>query len=239
MGSFKGIQMKNIKLLVLVSTGCVAWSAAAEDESVLAQRWRFKFDIGGTFGEEASLSEFGGPVTGGGELKLSPGLQFDLAAGYRITPWLSMEAELGFTYNTVDSVGNWSYPNSALYQMLFMANVVVEYPLGRFVPFAGVGVGGALSTLSFGNYDYYEYDYLHSSYHSGSAGSGTDFVPALQAFGGVRYQFNDQWSLGVVYRFLATDAQQWDVEWWDGRSFRIGVDSVCIQSVCLVVTGSF
>ena len=108
MGNFKGIQMKNIKRLVFVSTGCLAWSAVAEDDSVLAQRWRFRFDIGGTFPENARLSEIGGPVTGGDELKLSPGLQFDLAAGYRFTPWLSLEGELGATFNAVDSVGNWS-----------------------------------------------------------------------------------------------------------------------------------
>ena len=82
--------------------------------------------------------------------------------------------------------------------------------------------------------DFY-YDYYYNSYD----GAGTDFVPAIQAFAGVRYQFHPQWSLGVVYRFLATAEQKWDVEWWDGRSFNLAVDSICIQSVCLVVTGSF
>jgi opacity protein-like surface antigen len=223
--------MNKYKLLVLVSAGWLALSAAAEDGASLEHRWRFKFDIGGTFPEEAKLTEIGGPVTSGGDLKLSPGLQMDLAAGYRITPWLSVEGEFGFTFNSVESVGNWSYPNSELWQMLMMANVVVEYPRGRFVPYAGFGAGGVLSSLSFGNY----YDYYYSSYD----GSGTDFVPALQAFAGVRYQFHPQWSLGVVYRFLATAEQKWDVEWWDGRSFNLAVNSICIQSVCLVVTWSY
>jgi len=224
--------MKTMTQMVLVAVGCLAWSAMAEENSSLDKRWRFRFDIGGTFPEEATLTDFGGPVTAGEELKLSPGLQFDLASGYRLTPWLSLEGELGFTFNSVDSVGNWSYPNSELWQMLMMVNVVVEYPRGPVVPFAGFGAGGVLSTLSFGNfYDYYGY----SSYD----GAGNDFVPALQAFGGVRFQINEQWNLGVIYRFLATDSQQWDVEWWDGRSFSIGVDRICIQSVCLVVTASF
>ena len=223
--------MKKIQTLILVSACCLAWSAVADESASLAQRWRVRFDIGGTFPEEAKLTELDGPVPNGAELKLSPGLQFDLAAGYRITPWLSLEGELGFTFNTVDSIGNWYYPNSELWQMLMMANVVVEYPRGPFVPFAGVGAGGALSTLSFGNYYYYGY--------SEPDGVGTDFVPAFQAFGGVRYQFNNQWNLGVVYRFLLTGAQEWDVDWWDGATTRVGVDSVCIQSVCLVITGSF
>lgn len=229
--------MKKTKMLVLVAAGCVAFAAVADDSSSLAQRWRVRFDIGGTFPEAARLTEIGGPITGGGELKLSPGLQFDLAAGYRVTPWLTLEAELGSTFNTVDSVGNWSYPNSEFWQMLMMANVVVEFPRGRLVPFAGVGAGGALSILSFGNY-YDGYSYDGYSYTEPD-GSGTDFVPAFQAFGGLRYRFSDQWNVGVVYRFLATGHQNWDVDWWDGRSFRVGVDSICLQSICLVVSGNF
>ena len=223
--------MKNIKMLLVVSAGCLAMSAVADENSSLAQRWCVRFDIGGTFPENAKLTELDGPVPGGAEMKLSPGLQFDLATGYRITPWLALEGELGFTFNTVDSIGNWYYPNSELWQMLIMANVVVEYPRGPFVPFAGVGAGGALSTLSFGN-DYY-YDYGEPD------AVGTDFVPAFQAFGGLRYQFNDQWGLGVVYRCLVTGDQKWDVDWSYGGSTRVAVDSVCIQSICLVITGSF
>jgi opacity protein-like surface antigen len=229
--SMKGISMKIIKLMVLVSVGCLVWSAVAEDGTSLDKRWRVNFDIGGTFSESATLSEFGGRVTGGGDLKLSPGMQVDLAAGYRFTPWLSLEGEFGFTYNSVDSVGNWSYPSSSLSQMLMMINVVVEYPRGPFVPFAGFGAGGVFSSLTFGNY----YDFYGSYYD----GEGTDFVPALQAFGGVRYDFNKQWSLGVIYRFLATDNQQWNVDWCDGSSFPIGVNRVCIQSICLQLTASF
>jgi len=223
--------MKTKMVLLLASVGCLTFSALGDESSSLAQRWRFRFDIGGTFPEDAKLTEFDGPVAPGEELKLSPGLQFDLAAGYRITPWLALEGEFGFTFNTVDSVGNWYYPNSELWQMLMMANIVVEYPRGPFRPFAGIGAGGVLSTLSFGNY----YDYYYSSYD----GSGTDFVAAFQAFGGVRCQLNEQWSLGVVYRVLFTEDQNWDVEWWYGGNTRIGVDSVCIQSVCLVMTWSF
>ena len=220
--------MKTIKMLVLVSVGCLAWSAVADESASLDKRWRMRFDIGGTFPEETKLTELDGPVPAGAEMKLSPGLQFDLAAGYRITPWLSLEAELGFTFNTLE---DWYYPSSELWQMMMMANVLVEYPRGRFVPFAGVGAGGVLSTLSFGNYYYYGY--------SDADGSGTDFVPAIQAFAGVRYQFNNEWNLGLVYRFLATADQEWNVDMWYGGSTHVAVDSVRLQSICLVITGSF
>jgi len=223
--------MKTITKLVLVTVGCLACSAAADELSSRPEKWSVRFDIGGSIPDDPSLSRIGGPVTGGDEMELSPGIQFDFAVGYRIKPWLALEGELGFTYNEVDSVGNWDYPDSDLSQMLLMANVVFEYPRGPLVPFAGIGAGGVFSSLTFGNY--------YGAYYSDSDGSGTDFVPALQAFGGLRYEFSENWSVGVVYRFLVTDDQEWDVEWWDGRDFRIGVDSVSIHSICLVLSARF
>jgi opacity protein-like surface antigen len=223
--------MKTLTELVLVSATCLACAAMGQESSSL-QRWRFRFDIGGTIPEDPTLSEISGPVTSGGKMELSAGMQFDFAAGYRVTPWLTLEGELGFRFNEVDSVGNWSYRDSALAQMTMMFNVEFNYPRWPLVPFAGIGAGGVLSFLTFGNY----YD---DFYYSDSDGSGTDFVPAAQAFAGLRYEFNKQWSLGVTYRFLATGSQKWDVEWWDGIDFEVGVDRVCIHSVCLAISGKF
>jgi len=222
--------MKTKMMLMLVSAVCLTWAAMGEESSIL-QRWCTRFDIGGSMPQNPTLSEIGGPVTGGDEMELSAGMQFDFAVGYRVTPWLTLEGELGFTFNEVDSVGDWSYPDSALSQMAMMFNVEFSYPRGPLVPFAGIGAGGVFSELSFGNY----YDY----YYSDSDGSGTDFVPAAQAFAGVRYEFNKQFSLGATYRFLATASQEWDVEWWNGADFKLGVDRVCIHSICLVISGRF
>jgi len=225
--------MRTIMRVVLIPFVFLAGWAVGEEDFSSSPRWDVRFDIGGSIPQNPSLSEIAGPVTGGDTMELSAGMQFDISVGYRVTPWLAVEGELGFIFNEVESVGNWSYPDSALNQMLLMANVVVEYPRGRFVPFAGVGAGGVLSSISFGNhYDYYWYG-------SDSDGSGSDFVPAVQALGGVRYEFNEQWNVGLVYRFLATDSQEWDVEWWNGPDFRLGVDRVCIHSICLAFSGRF
>jgi opacity protein-like surface antigen len=222
--------MKKCKMLVLASAVCLALSAVGQ-ESSLAERWRFRFDIGGTIPENPTLSEFDGPVTGGDEMELSAGMAFDFAAGYRITPWLLLEGEMGFTFNEIESVGNWSYPDSSLSQMLMMVNAEFSYPLGRLVPFVGIGGGGVYSSVTFGNYYYY--------YYSDSDGWGDDFVPAAQAFAGLRYEFSPNWSAGVSYRFLATPSQNWDVEWWNGADFSLGVDGVFIHSICFTMTGSF
>lgn len=222
--------MRKMTTLLLVSAGCLTCAALGQ-ESPTSERWRFRFDIGGTIPENPTLSEMGGPVTGGDKMELSAGMAFDFAAGYRVTPWLVLEGELGFTYNEIQSVGNWSYPNSSLSQMLMMVNAEFSYPLGRLVPFAGLGGGGVYSSVSFGNYYYY--------YWGDTDGWGDDFVPAAQAFAGLRFEFNRNWSAGVTYRFLATPSQNWNVEWWNGADFNLGVDRVCVHSICFTVTGTF
>ena len=62
---------------------------------------------------------------------------------------------------------------------------------------------------------------------------------AFQAFGGLRYRVAENVSLGLEYRFLLTDPQRWDVDWWNGQDFTVGVDSLRMHSVCLVFTAKF
>lgn len=224
--------MRTLTKLLTVSVGCLALNALGQDFSS-SERWRFRFDIGGTIPEDPTLStvDVNGPVTGGDKMDLSAGVSFDLAAGYRITPWLLIEAEFGLTSNEIESVGDWSYPDSDLSQMLLMVNAEFSYPIGRFVPFAGIGAGGVYSSVTFGNYYYY--------YWSDSDGWGDDFVAAAQAFAGFRIQLDPNWSVGVTYRFLATPSQNWDVEWWNGADFDLEVDEVGVHSISLSITASF
>jgi hypothetical protein len=43
----------------------------------------------------------------------------------------------------------------------------------------------------------------------------------------------------LSYRFLATDKQKWDVDWWNGADFEVGVDAVRMHMICLTFTASF
>ncbi len=197
-------------------------------------RWAARLDMGGTIPEETDLTQLGGPVSGE-KFKLDPGFQFDLSAGYRFLPWLEVGPELGFTFNSVDSIGSWSYHNTTLGQVLMMANVRLEYPVkSRVAPFVGAGIGGAASFLTFGGNSgyYYYYDYEPD-------GTGSDFSLAFQLFGGVRCRVADNWNLGLEYRYLFTDPQHWNVDWWSGHDFDVSVDSIRMHSICLVFSGEF
>jgi hypothetical protein len=43
----------------------------------------------------------------------------------------------------------------------------------------------------------------------------------------------------VQYRYLATDPQHWNVDWWNGYGFGLGIDSLRMHSICLVFTAEF
>ncbi len=207
---------------------CVQTSLAAEELGLDETRWAFRVDMGGTIPKDAKLTRFVDPVSNQ-ELKLSPGFQMDMALDYKITPWLSVGGELGFLFNGVDAFGNFSYPDTSLFQMPIMANLTLRYPArGRFVPYIGAGVGGVASFLSFGE-----------DYYWGPDGIGSDFTLGAQAFAGLNYRLNEKSELGVMYRFLYTGSQDWNVEWWDGGSFHVSVDSIQVHTICLVFSFNF
>lgn len=221
--------MKTNRFAGLVALSCLASSALANEDS--SQRWRIRADIGGNIPISPTVSEFGGPVTGGGKMELDAGVSLDFGIGFKVAPWFILEGEIGFTYNNIDAIGNWSYPNSSLTQMPIMLNAEFCLPLGRLVPFAGIGGGGVLGSITFGNYYYY--------YYSESDGWGNNFAPAAQAFAGLRYEISNDMSLGLSYRFLAVPGYNWDVEWWNGADFSFGVDKMFTHSICVTFNAAF
>ncbi len=217
-----GDVLGNAQLLLLLSQLSIGSVVLAQEP-----RWTARMDLGGNVADSPKLTEFG-PLSGG-RLELAPGIQFDLAFAYRVLPWLEVGPEFGFTFNQVDSFGDFHYHDTVLFQMPLMVDVLIEYPRNStFMAFAGFGAGGVASFLSFGASGYYEPD-----------GTGSDLSLAVQAFGGMRYRFGQNWTLGVIYRFLATDRQHWDVEWWTGDHFSVASEGIRMHSLCLELAGKF
>ncbi len=220
--------MRTLSTVSLLALFCLATTSLAQEFDANL-KWRARVDVGGSIPEAAELNKFMRPVDTG-EMKLSPGFLFDLSVGYRIKPWLEVGPELGFLFNGVESFGPLYYRGDTfLFQIPMMANVQLEYPYwGRLAPYVGAGVGGVGSFLSF-----------FSDLGPDRDGSGSTFALGFQAFAGVRYRFTPTASLGLTYRFLATDEQTWDVDWETGSHWGIGVESVRIHTFCLVLGMSF
>jgi opacity protein-like surface antigen len=224
----------NLNHVLVLSAAILAGTrvVGAEGKDVRA-RWTVRLDLGGTIAEDAALTEFAGPVSDA-EFTMDPGIRLDAGAGYRITPWLEVGPELGFVHNSVNSIGDWHNPDATLAQLQLFMNVVIEYPpSARIAPFIGAGGGGVASFLTFGE------SHSHYYYYDSPDGWGNAFVLGFQGFGGLRYRFNDEVSMGVIYRYLQTEGQRWNVDWWDGSDFVLAVDSVRVHSWCLVLTAAF
>jgi opacity protein-like surface antigen len=225
--------MKKAVFVIVVALWGLQPRLAAAGSSVDEPGWLFRFDMGGNIPQDATLSDYSGPV-GSGELKLNPGFQMDMALDYKLTPWLAVGGELGFLYNGVDSVGGFTYQDTWLFQLPMMANVTLRYPNQTpLVPYVGAGIGGVASVLTFGGESGYYYYYWEPD------GSGSAFTWAAQFYAGLNYRINDKAEIGVNYRFLYTGSQDWNVEWWDNYHFTAAVDSIQVHTFCLVFNVHF
>jgi opacity protein-like surface antigen len=213
--------------LLLIAVSSLVSLASAQEP-----KWDARIDLGGNIPFNTKLTDLNGPVSGE-DFKMGAGFQMDMAISYHVTPWLAVGPELGMTFNWVDSLGPVSYENVTLFQMPIMATVTLQYPKGRLQPFIGGGVGGVASFLTFGN------DYYYYYYYDEPDGSGADFVFGFEAYAGLRYEVGHNWSIGVVYRYLQTDPQSWNVDFHNGGDLHVAVDTLRFQSICLIFTGTF
>lgn len=190
-------------------------------------------EIGGSFAEDCSLE-------GGGKMEIDPGLTMNLGGNFRITDWLKVGPSLGLDFNYIDAFEEYRPRSDAqLLQMPLLFHVTLEAPEPWIVkPFVGAGVGGSLGVLT--SFDAYYYDYWYSY---GETDSDTDFSLAWQLSAGLRWQMDEQWSFGVVYRFLNVEGQDWTFHdftgGWRDVEFGIAVDRVRIHSFAIQAVFAF
>jgi opacity protein-like surface antigen len=199
---------KHVSLRLLLMSGFSL--VVALPTAVRAQRPYFNADIGVALPEKVDVRTVNAPgiftgSTPGVKLDLDPGVRFGIAGGYNFNPFLGAEIETGFIYNSVKNVvGNGSSVpvDSSISHVPLMGNIVLRYdqPDMPWVPYAGAGAGGDLSIV----------------WDNSADDSDTKFVFAWQAFGGVRYKFNEALSLGLGYKYY----------WVDNATFSLGGGSL-------------
>jgi opacity protein-like surface antigen len=153
----------------------------------------FNADVGVAIAENVKVKSLNGVATPSGvKFDLDPGVRFGVAGGYNFHPFLGVEIESGFIYNSINGVvgpGGSVGTDASLSHVPIQANLVFRYDQANspWVPFAGVGAGGDLSILVDNTADE----------------SDTKFVFAWQGFGGVRYKLNESMSLGAAYKYYS------------------------------------
>jgi opacity protein-like surface antigen len=144
------------------------------------------------------------PGAGSVSLDLDPGMRFSVAGGALFGGFFGLEAETGFIFNDIDNIRGFTDVDGWVSQVPFLVNAFFQYKNKTgFTPFGGAGVGGAWVGLFLDD---------ATSPTVRLDGEDADFVFAWQAFAGVKFELNDNLSVGLIYKYLWTDDGHWDVE---------------------------
>ncbi len=201
-----------MRFLAVIVVLCVATATLAA-EAQAEGPWYVSGSAGAYFRESAAARETitNGIITAPGTLAASfdPGVIANLAVGYRLPLRLRVEAEIGYAQYSVDKVNPQSsaFPTlngsdfhrqsgSDLRRYMGTLNLFYDVPLeGRFVPYAGVGLGGVQdkgATIRFVN--------ASGASFRQTFGSGAHGVFLIE--GGITIAVSDALSIVPAYRYL-------------------------------------
>jgi opacity protein-like surface antigen len=156
----------------------------------------FRVGLGPSFFEDGRLTQFGGPANS--KVEFNTGFAGDAAIGYAFNQYIAADFEVGGVGAEIKSVPGFYTRHTYLDNVSYLANVTLSCPIPRtiVVPYIGVGAGGSTTvfdTDGFGNNFVTVF------------GNDTDTVFAWQARAGLRFRLNSQMSLGVGYKYFATE----------------------------------
>lgn len=155
-----------------------------------------RLDLGAALVQDGKLIRFDVPVRANVDYQV--GLAVGAAIGYNFNRYLSAEFEFEGVATDIKSVAGFYSYDTYLNNLPFLFNLVYSHPLHnrRITPYIGAGLGGSITTFGtdgFGD----EYQFVF--------GSETDVVFAWKVFAGMRFEINPTVSLGIGYKYLATE----------------------------------
>jgi opacity protein-like surface antigen len=179
-----------------------------------------KAEAGPTITEDTEVRDFLG-IAPGSKIEFDPGFRFAVGGGYAFTDFLAIGGETGVSWNTIENIeGASSEGDSSIGNVPLMGNIIFKLPnKSRIVPFVGGGAGVSFVWLNA--------ESIRIPTTGGGAGAGggvpapsdtildgsdSDAVFAWQLFGGLKYQLNDNMSLGVSYKYLHAESPEWEAE---------------------------
>jgi opacity protein-like surface antigen len=199
-----------------------SWAAAADWEQF--NYW--KLDGGPLWTSSTGVKDLFGPVRSGTRVDFGTGASVGLGAGYRLTDWFAAELETGFMVSPIESITGAAQVDGTVFNCPLMVNGVFQIPnRSRFTPYAGLGIGGAFSTLDLAYLNY------GNTMFSGSSSAA---VFAFQGFAGLRFALTEHSSLGLEYRFLRTGGPSYEMDsgfYANLHSDHVQFEAMTMQSV--------
>ena len=147
----------------------------------------------------------------GAQLKLNPGMRFDLGIGYDVTSWFSVEATTGLIWNSFSTISgtdtttntNFNFNvDGNVYNIPIMLNGKFRIPITKEANSPEIVLGGGIGALwSDAN--------INSVTTAAVPGleasvSGNSWAFAYQATAGVDWRLGNNLHLGIAYAFLGT-----------------------------------
>jgi opacity protein-like surface antigen len=180
----------------------------------------FRVGVGPAFTEDGKVTEFSG-FAGSSKIDYDVGSAFEGAIGFAFNEWVSAEFQAGWIANEIDSAEGFASDDTFLYNAPFLANVTFQHAIPRtyITPYIGAGVGGSVTG--------FDTDFF-SDGNTTLFGSDEDVVFAYQFFAGARFDFNRNMSLGVGYKYFATEDSsfRYDSVFAGDPSVKLGIDGV-------------
>ena len=155
--------------------------------------WYFMVSAGAAFPSDTDFSTLGI----NGSINYSTGFHAFIGGGYRFTPWISAELEVGYLHLPIDSIslpGGTATIDGTSRGFALFGNVVLTYPEWQTIrPYIGGGPGFVHR---------FSTDFTATSGGTtvtGDLGSSTDF--AVQAKAGIDFRLTESVSIAPEYRF--------------------------------------
>lgn len=186
----------------LLAALLVASSAFGQGRPAPDIKGFFRGDIGPALTKDFDTRFF--PGAGSVEIELDPGFQLGIAGGAEFGPFFALGFETGFVINGIDDIEGFTDVDGYVSRVPFLVNAMFQFKNNSgLTPFIGAGAGGAATGITLDDAD------APTVEVDGSAG---DVGFAWQAFGGLKYELNDQISVGIMYKYLWSDDGEWEVD---------------------------
>lgn len=183
-------------------------------------------DLGPSIVEDSDADFF--PGSGSVSLELDPGIRFGVAGGAFFGDYFSLELETGWIINEVDSISGFTDVDAWLFQAPLLVNGMFQFKNNTgLTPFLGAGAGGNVLGIEIDDAD---------SPSVSLDGDESDFVFAWQVFAGLKFEINNNLSVGIIYRYLWSDDAEWEV---DDTAQDIEFDGAKTHSISAMVSYSF
>ncbi len=165
-----------MKILTLVSFVLLSVFTVKAEDSL----YYCKVEAGPAFLEDIRVHMVNGGINNR-DLKTKTGVRVDLIAGYDFNKYLAGELNVAMVRNELVDLGH-----TIFYQVPVMANVLGKYPIGKWQPYAGFGLGGVVIVPD----------------NHGQGQDDPGLVFGTQAVAGIQYQITSNCSLDLGYKFL-------------------------------------